>query len=177
MGEIKSTLDIIMEKAQNLTVTDEDKKQFKEKEIRSRIRGLFQKYLDGIIRLHQLQSEMATFSPDQVEQARVSLKELSLEGLTTNGDNNPVFDILNQVLGIDISPITELIQSIENEQRAAKDKMTAEQAAQLRQKGITGTAVIPNIKANKTWRDYLTEAEKQFQKKLSALKLEMPSLE
>ena len=53
MSEVKSTMDIIMEKARNLTVTDEDKKEFAEKEVRGQIKGLFQKYLDGILSVKQ----------------------------------------------------------------------------------------------------------------------------
>ncbi len=65
MAEIRSTLDIIMEKAKNLTVTDEDKKDFVEKEVQGRVKGLFQKYLDGILSTQQLKTKMASFDAER----------------------------------------------------------------------------------------------------------------
>ena len=42
MGEIKSTLDLVMEKTKNLSLSDEERLGQKNKEIASRIRGLLQ---------------------------------------------------------------------------------------------------------------------------------------
>ena len=43
MAEIKSTLDIIMEKAKRFSVTEEEKKGFKRQELEGKIKGLVQK--------------------------------------------------------------------------------------------------------------------------------------
>ena len=48
MGEIKSTMDIIMEKTKGLTMTEEEKAEYKHKELTGKVRGLIQKFLDGI---------------------------------------------------------------------------------------------------------------------------------
>ena len=49
MAEIKSTLDIIMEKAKKFSVTEEEKKGFKRQELEGKIKGLVQKALDGVL--------------------------------------------------------------------------------------------------------------------------------
>ena len=54
MGEIKSTLDLVMERTKNLSLSDEEKQAQKQKEVESRIRGLLQKYLDGWLDKNQL---------------------------------------------------------------------------------------------------------------------------
>ncbi|MBW2432576.1 MAG: hypothetical protein JRF36_03165, partial [Deltaproteobacteria bacterium] len=51
MGEIKSTLDLVMEKTRNLNLSDEEKQDQKNKEIESRLNGLLQKFEDQIITL------------------------------------------------------------------------------------------------------------------------------
>ena len=43
MAEIKSTLDIIMEKAKKFSVTEEEKQGFKRQELEGKIKGLVQK--------------------------------------------------------------------------------------------------------------------------------------
>ena len=51
MGEIKSTLDIIMEKTKGLTMSEEERTSFKEKELTGKVKGLVQKYINGFLRL------------------------------------------------------------------------------------------------------------------------------
>ena len=43
MGEIKSTLDLVLEKTKNLTLSSEEKEEQKQKEIEKRIKGMMQK--------------------------------------------------------------------------------------------------------------------------------------
>ena len=51
MAEIKSTLDIIMEKARDINVSEEEKKAFQRNEFEGKARGLLQKLLDGLLDL------------------------------------------------------------------------------------------------------------------------------
>ena len=51
MAEIKSTLDLVLERTKNLTLTEEEKKSLQRKELEGKIRGWGQKYLDGLMRL------------------------------------------------------------------------------------------------------------------------------
>ena len=48
MGEIKSTLDLVLEKTKNLTLSSEEKEEQNQKEIENRIKGMVQKYQDGL---------------------------------------------------------------------------------------------------------------------------------
>lgn len=49
MAEIKSTLDLVMEKTKDLSLSDEERQGQKNKEIGSRIRGLLNKFQDKAI--------------------------------------------------------------------------------------------------------------------------------
>ena len=46
MGEIKSTLDLVMDKTRHLTLSDEEKQEQKEKEFRKKLKGPAQKFQD-----------------------------------------------------------------------------------------------------------------------------------
>ena len=59
MGEIKSTLEIIMEKTKDLTLTEEEKKEFKQKDMAGKIKGIIQKFLDGTLDLNRFKTEIA----------------------------------------------------------------------------------------------------------------------
>ena len=59
MGEIKSTLDIIMEKTKGLTMTEEEKTEYRQQELTGKVRGLIQKFLEGVLKLEKFKVEVA----------------------------------------------------------------------------------------------------------------------
>jgi hypothetical protein len=167
MAEIRSTLDIIMEKAGNLTVTDEDKKSFAEKEIQGRVKGLFQKYLDGILSIQQLKTEMASFDDEQQTSAKKELRTACLAAMTVEGDNQPLFEMLVQLPGCDTKPFLDRIDEFQEQLKNEHSKRTEAQLGTLKGLGVSGSAVIPNLKANPSWRSYLSHLEDRFQEKIN----------
>jgi len=169
MAEIRSTLDIIMEKAKTLTVTDEDKKEFAQKEIRGRVRGLFQKYLDGILSTQQFKAEMASFDKDRRPFAEKELLAECLGAMTVAGDNQPLFEMLDQFLGWDIKPVLDLIDGFQEQLDEERGKRTLARIQALKAWGVSGSAVKANLEADSSWRDYLSDIQEIFQEKLRVL--------
>jgi hypothetical protein len=59
MGEIRSTLDLVMEKTQGLSLTAEEKERLKEAELVCRGESLARRYLSQEIADHHLTSELS----------------------------------------------------------------------------------------------------------------------
>jgi len=55
MGEIKSTLDLVLEKTKHLSLTSEERQLQQQNEIKKRIGGLLQKYQNKLVSGEQLQ--------------------------------------------------------------------------------------------------------------------------
>jgi hypothetical protein len=83
MAEIKSTLDLVMEKTKDLSLSDEERQGQKNKEIGSRIRGLLNKFQDKAISWDRFNSEY-----------RVLKKEYSLTG---TGNEHLIKEICDQI--------------------------------------------------------------------------------
>lgn len=58
MGELKSTMDIIMEKSSHLTLSEEEKREQVSAEMQQRLKGLIQKSLDRALKMEQLKQEL-----------------------------------------------------------------------------------------------------------------------
>jgi len=170
MAEIRSTLDIIMEKAKDLTVTEEDKKEFAEKEVQGRAQGLFQKYLDGILSTEQLKREMASFDMDLKPVAEKELLTACLSAMTVEGDNQPVFEMLDQFLHCDIKPILDLIDEFQEQQNKEGSKRSADRIQTFRKWGVSGSSIIPNLAADSAWRDFISNMQERFQERLKGLR-------
>jgi hypothetical protein len=152
MGEIKSTLDLVLEKTRHLTLSDEEKRQQKQKELRSRVTGLLQRYQDGNLDIQKVGEEL-----DQLLQTEGALDESSVReeimgriGLDRN--NQPWFVLLQTRWRFEPAGL----QSIEADYyRAVEDaaNLRREEAKKelFHARRIGGSAVVPNLNADTTW--------------------------
>jgi len=166
MGEIKSTLDIIMEKTKDLTLTEEEKKEFKQKDMAGKIRGVTQKFIDGILDLNRLKMEIAALEQDNQDMVtRLVIDEL-LPRIRPEEDNALLLQILDTREGIDTTPLKELLADFEK--RLATERAVQEKGLvkNLKNKGISGSAVIPNINADPDWIHSLSEMREEFEERL-----------
>ena len=164
-------MDIIMERAKSLTVTDEDKKEFAAKEAQNRIRGLFQKYLDGILSINQFKAEVTAFAEDQKQVAEKELLAECFNAMTVEGDNQPLLEVLERVLECDIRPVFDVMDAFLEQQTTDRNKKRLSLIQKLKARGVSGSAVIPNLKADDTWRDYLSDMQERLKKELEGLNL------
>lgn len=169
MGEIRSTLDIIMEKAKNVEVTDADKAAFLKRETEGKIRGFLQRYLDGALDSERLRGEIASLGDDRYEIALSVLRRECLDRMVPGGDNRGLLNILSQVAGFDIRPVEELIRGYQKDLEAEQAKRKALLKDRLRDRGISGSAVMPNLEADPEWISYSAEASDRFHQELASL--------
>jgi len=169
MAEIKSTLEIIMEKTKGLTMTDEEKREFKRKEMAGKVKGLFQKFLDNNIDLDRFKIEAAAVGEGHEDMfRRVSMQE-TIERLEPEGDNKPILEILEITTGIDTGPIRKILTDFEcklEKERAAHERGLRKR---LKKKGISGSAVIPNLEADSKWHDHVSKQKEKFRKEVESL--------
>ncbi|MFA5179940.1 MAG: hypothetical protein WC405_01350 [Syntrophales bacterium] len=169
MAEIKSTLDLIMERTKNLTLTEEEKKAIRAKEVKSRVRGWFQRYSDGALIIRDLKENMEQERAAFPEAATL-LREECLAHLEPAADNQKIFQIMGEILGIDAAPFRRLIDDFHEEILQHRDGATRDSLDTLRAQGISGTALIPNLDLSPAWNAYLESAHKQFLSKLYLVK-------
>jgi hypothetical protein len=154
MAEIKSTLDLIMERTKNLTLTKEEKNKLKQTEAEGKINGLVQKYLDGIVGAETLQAE--------VEKERQAfpffgsmLKTAFIARLQPDGNDEKILHALEQALGIDIAPFQKKLSRFKKELQAEKEDRYVSLSIALKEMGISGTAVVPNPAHDPDWQTTL----------------------
>ena len=169
MGEIKSTLDIIMEKTRGMTMSDEEKREMKQKEVSDRIRGLTQKFLDGIITYENLKKEISPENGDEKEMTLKAVTGILFPKLIPAEDNYPIIQILGIFNEIDIKTIEKIITESERKIENEKSIYNSKLKKKIEEKGISGTAVIPNLNADREWIQKVENIKKGFSKKLTAV--------
>jgi hypothetical protein len=158
VGEIKSTLDLVMEKTRNLTLSDEEKQVQKQKEIESRIKGLLQKLLDGLLTKNQLTKEYERFK----KEADLSDDKLLADEVLTRMDPGPDSQILLKILeeccGLETTSFQVIIDDYHKAYNQAARKRTVQLKEHLaRQHAISGSAVLPNLETDEEWQRQMRE--------------------
>ena len=121
MAEIKSTLDIIMEKAKKFSVTEEEKKGFKRQELEGKIKGLFQKTLDGVMGSEKYQVELAALQAKEKDLVDRILKEEVVARIELGANNEVLLKILENIAGPASAAIRKAQAEFENKAEREKE--------------------------------------------------------
>ena len=153
MGEIKSTLDLVLEKTKNLTLSSAEKEEQKQKEIENRIKGMIQKYQDDILSKNQLISEYEILKKDfNMSQNNTLILEIT-QRIEPDRDNQSLLELLQECCTIDTAAIETIIENFQKAHLAASQKHMARLKEDLeRRYNIKGSAVLPNLDADEQWR-------------------------
>jgi hypothetical protein len=168
MAEIKSTLDIIMERTKNLTMTDKEKASFRRKEAEGKVKGWVQKYQDGVIELDTIKSYFEKEITEYPE-VRQILKSQLLDCLKLTGDNGRILRLLEDILGTSTETIENTIQSFKHEMDILRIKRIESLGKELKERKIYGSSVAPNPNHGGDWQESILKAESDLREQLKSL--------
>ena len=166
MAEIKSTLNIIMEKTKDLTMTEAEREQLLREEWAGKIKGWVQNYQDNLINLETLRSELRKEGKERYFELQKILKKEILNRIEPDTDNCNLFKILENVLDIRREPLESAINRFQEEVALERTSKLESLKSQLSQMGISGSAVIPNLNNDTQWNRYYQERKNDFRKEV-----------
>lgn len=144
MGEIKSTLDLVMERTRHLSMSAEEKAHQRQADFSKRLQGLLQQYADGILTVDRLQDRIRALQEeltvvDQKAVMTAVIQRMDME------DNQPWLTLLVD-LKPDLSPHLEgALARFQNEKEGLSQRaLEGLRTSMAQQNGIAGTAVVPN---------------------------------
>ncbi len=168
MGEIKSTLDLVMEKTKHLTLSDAEKVAQRRAEADKKIYGLVRKYQDNLIAKTFIEKEMDVIRKTFDVNVDIILMQTLLGGLELGGKNEPILELLRDVCGVDISGFERLFQDfLDQVRRAAKDRAQAIKIDLAKKRSISGSAVVPNLESDHEWLSALDKIKIKFDRVLN----------
>ncbi|MBW1690518.1 MAG: hypothetical protein DRG87_08550 [Deltaproteobacteria bacterium] len=171
MGEIKSTIDLVLEKTNGLTLSSEDKEKLAQKELEKKIQGLISRYLDQFIPLSRLTEEMEKIAGAKKDLSVRLAKRHLLAHLDFDRDNSHILSALEEIADVDTAPLVALQEQYQSEIEEAKKGITEKGIEKLRKKGISGSAVVPNLGRDPAWTQFLEGLHKRYQERLEPMVL------
>ncbi len=151
MAEIKSTLDLVMEKTKHLKMSETEKKALDLEETLKKVPGLVQKYISGALKDRDFREEVKKYVEiDPVAVKKEIVKELA-RALTfkEKEEDLRVVDAL-KLLNLDddddiLHKLKECLESFHTEQRELLEQKSKAYLKELENMGIRGSAVIPKV--------------------------------
>ena len=172
MAEIKSTLDLVMEKTRHLTLSDEEKQEQKENEFKKNLKGPAQKFQDQAINKRELKKEINNLIKTyDLKDETIIIREF-LNRLGFNQDNQSMLALLNELWSIDITKLEAIFNDYNETIQTEAQKRMEEIKENLAQKRfISGSAVIPNISADDEWIRKFQDIKDKFDQLLGVEKV------
>ena len=147
MAEIKSTIDLVMERTKNMGLSEEEKAQARTEEAQKRAKGialaLEEKRLDPN---DVLQTMADSDVADKEALKRFTALEL-INRLDLEADNQPLLDALPHLVGDRLKSLIPMAKDLFAQFQANREQMDQETSGsildQLAAMGITGSALAP----------------------------------
>lgn len=178
MGEIKSTLDLVMEKTRHLTLSQEEKMAQKRTEVTKKLQGMLQKYHGNLLKKENLKKEVDNLKTDYDLNVDDILAKLLLNSLKLGQDNTTFTELLGEMFGLSFSGLETALQNFKNTVKSAtKERLEQMKTDLYKKRLISGSAVVPNFEKDRRWLSTLghikAEYDEMMNKEKSALAKEL----
>jgi len=180
MAEIKSTLDLVMEKTRHLRLSQKEKEAQNRIEVNRRLQGLLQKYQDNLLRKEDLTKELDHLKTAYDLNVDHLLTDVLLNSLKLDRNNKVFLELLGEILECNISGLETIFQNYKNAVKSATKKRVEQIKIDLSKKRfISGSAVVPNLENDREWVLMMGHIKNEFDeimtKEKIALSKEMSS--
>lgn len=180
MGEIKSTLELAMERTKKFVLSDREKEELKQKEVMQKATSLFHRYREGHLSLNEVLKEIEKMEKRTATTVKESLLSQWIDALSLNDDHERTFKGIESLRPRNIDEIKQkfhhLLSQYQEEKEKVKERMRVQLTEALKKDGIYGGAVEPKLEGCEIWKKEREKLDLSYETKLEEIKQELGSL-
>ncbi len=169
MSQIKSTLDIIMEKTKHLSLNSEEKKAYKQKELAQKVGAAAIRFFNKERNADFLARELSLLPKENQQEGKKICMNLFMERLSPFEDTDRILTGAATLLdGAGYEQWKEVVSELKalyiSKAEKAKEKIANQARDTLASEGIHGSAVVPNLgEASPFWKGEKEKLAKAYQ--------------
>ncbi len=180
MAEIKSSLELALERTKKMIISEKEKEEIRQKEIVEKAKALFHRYREGHVPLHDLQKEIQKMDQKTSNAVRELLLSQWIEVLSLKDEDERLMKGIEWLKDGLIPEIVERYHQLSSQYREEKEKarnnLRARLEETLRKEGIAGSAVEPNVEASPLWKEAVQKLDRLYGEKLEEIKKQLRTL-
>jgi hypothetical protein len=156
MGEIKSTLELAMERTKRFAVSEKEKEEMKQQEALRKATGLFHRYREGHFSLNDVLKEVERMERKTATTVKEYLLSHWIDALSLVDDNERILRGVESLKGRSVAEVKQrldcLLSQYQKEKEKAREMAGVQSVEALKKDGIWGSAVEPKLEGSELWR-------------------------
>ena len=174
MAEIKSTLDLVMEKTKHLKLTEEEKAEMQLQDFLKKVPFYLDRILNSVLTPEQLLDETNSLPQELTGRARREIAGQVSQALDLTGKSDTLISVLEMLVEPDWSEILAEVKHCRDKYRQAREGVGQKVEARLLDEfsalGIRGSAVVAKLDGNPVWEAEDQELRQTWEYGLKALR-------
>ncbi len=180
MAEIKSTLELAMERTKKIGISEKERSEIKQKEIGQKVNALSIRYMEGHLSLNEILREMEKMDEKTKAIAKEALVSQWIDALSLKGEDEGLLKGIESLKHRTADQLKEkhhqLLSQYRREEEKVKEKVRAQLTEALKREGIYGSAVELDIEASPLWKKERENLDHLHSSKLEEIKEALRSL-
>ncbi|MCX7857034.1 MAG: hypothetical protein N2513_03490 [Deltaproteobacteria bacterium] len=171
MAEIKSSIEIAMEKTKHLIMSEEEKKEQEKRDLENKIRALLRRLKEKFIEKDDVVKEFNSLRDNNQKRifVKVALDELSLA--EENEEIISVLALIDKDIKLKADTGLKAMKKAFNEELEKREMIMKERIREkLMKMGLQGDALTINVEAWEEWSEAITEVNGIFTRRLEEWK-------
>lgn len=180
MGEIKSTLELAMERTKKFAISEKEKEEIKQKEVLQKATSLFHRYREGHLSLNEILKEIERMEKKTATMVKELLLSQWIDALSLDDDNERILNGIESFKQRNIDEVKQkfrhLLSQYQGEKEKGKEKVRGQFIEALRKNGISGSAVEPKFEGGELWKKEKEKLDQSYRLKLEEIKEQLRGL-
>jgi hypothetical protein len=180
MAEIKSALELALERSKRFVISEEEREKIKAKEILQKATGLFNRFREGTISTNEVMKEIERMDEKTAGRVKEILLSQWADHLALDSSSERVLDAFKSITGRSLDEVAvrfdALLAAYRDEVKVARQKVSLELAEALKTQGIDGDAVEPNVEGSEAWKERIEKISTSHQERLAEIRNALKSL-
>jgi hypothetical protein len=176
MAEIKSAIELAMEKTKNLIIDPREREAMAIKEIEDKVKAVLRRFTEEMIDHEDAAKELSKIQAGRILKRTIIIDNL-VDEFDVHKDNERLFALfhatevdLPQAIRSEFEKLNKKFREEVGDREMAIRKRIMDILSGL---GITGSAIEPNLDAWEEWHEEIRRTSNIFEKRIQALKDEV----
>jgi len=180
MADIKSTIELAMERTKGMAISREEREEIKEKESLQKVTSLFYRYKEGHTPLNEILREIEKMDEKTRPWVKENLLSQWIGALSLSEDDERILKGIESLKQKAIDDMRQRIQDLssqyQNEKKSAEKNLTVQFTEVLKTEGIYGSAVEPNLETAPILKEALDGLALSYSARLNSIKEQLRAL-
>jgi hypothetical protein len=174
MGEIKSTLELAMERTKKFAISEKEKEEIKQKEVLQKATSLFHRYREGHLSLNEILKEIEKTEKKTAATVKELLLSQWIDALSLGDGDERILKGIESLKQHNINEVKKqfhhLLSQYQREKEKVKEEVRVQFTKDLRRDGIYGSAVEPKLEGAELWKKENEKLDLSYKAKLGEIK-------